>query len=1257
MGDINEQQNEALNDIIKALDGYATADVDVKVQVNDADSTAQFLADKLTAGSNITITEVDTGGVISLRLDVPDSSPAVGTDTYNFYVSAGDTTPGFLEDKLIAGSGVTFTKNDLGGNESITVDVLSSVVASVVEDGYKLKISQTDGVPGFLQQKLIAGSNVNITKSDIGGEEILTIDVPDGVLVAALATADGYNVKVSLSDSTPEFLQSKLVAGSNMSISKVNTGGVETLVLDVAQQDVSLLASNQDDFSDAIQTIRKDLDGYVPDNPTFQENKSYWNDAIKHLVSAADAYGIGATESEHYQQMGSHIQTILKDLDGYNQTISEHYTQHSNAFGTILKDLDGYRDTINEHYTQHSEAIQTMLKDLDGYATDANLDALAQAVIHLRDSADGYQSQLDGHDLQLDAHDAAFADILPVLDGYGATIDSHYRENSETFNTIVKQLDGYESKISAQENYIALGGAINSLRQASDGYQALIGGINSTESEHYTQMSEHISTIRKAVDGYFIAGAINQDLLPDTDNAYQIGNGTYRWKSLYLHGDNGLHIQYPGEYTGSVRLKSIINNITGTAVAMMCGHPNQQTLVLITAAGIPWKVDLTNNNVATLGVSEFPSGIKSLWMDSAGWVYYIIGSSSKSTYTNDTLYKLAPPYTSRTLVYTLPALATNFSWFEVKMSYDESIIGFSKRQLTSSYTSSDSIIYGERFFNWNSSSRAVGSQIYDSDRSFTQPLGFSSWPSAEWAINHDGTAYYREQTWNDPDIEAVTLPGGSASTIFTDPSPSYDAWGSAYYTLVTDPDDRLYAWVASSSNFSRLDTGTEIAIITDMYVINETCTAIIGPPQSEADVPAISDIIPTIFYSGDSGNPLNVYKFGFRAVYENREYYLNINKQTDSLELFNTYYPNITRKILSIKELDGYIGINNSEPNEALTVSGVISLAGISKTPDDTDGYGKIYVRSADNHLYYKGSDGVAIDLTSFAATTESEHYTQLGNAISTIIKDLDGYAQNQTVTQHYNQLSSTINTIVKDLDGYASKITEAEHYTQHNSAISTILKDLDGYAVDSGVSENFTAISQAIIHLRDSADGYQSQLNGLDSQVDAHDAAFADILPVLDGYGTTIDEHYQQHLDAIQTILKDLDGYAADSTVAEHYVQHSDAIQTILKDLDGYVITSEGADGYLTFFTGANSIAGDNDLRFNREENRVYASKIQVVNEFRVPSGGSSGYVLTSDNSGIGTWQPAAAGGSTDFNKIVIDDDTGTVVVDEGSGNVVSSD
>jgi len=115
--------------------------------------------------------------------------------------------------------------------------------------------------------------------------------------------------------------------------------------------------------------------------------------------------------------------------------------------------------------------------------------------------------------------------------------------------------------------------------------------------------------------------------------------------------------------------------------------------------------------------------------------------------------------------------------------------------------------------------------------------------------------------------------------------------------------------------------------------------------------------------------------------------------------------------------------------------------------------------------------------------------------------------------------------------------------------------------------------------HLITAADGYLSN---------------ADIT----GLSQTVDEHYTQHSAAIQTILSDLDGYALDSnltglnnTVQEHYNQQGQINQDIIKDLDGYATVSpsgSAADGYVAFFTGTNAIAGDNDLFWDRPNNRL---------------------------------------------------------------------
>lgn len=303
--------------------------------------------------------------------------------------------------------------------------------------------------------------------------------------------------------------------------------------------------------------------------------------------------------------------------------------------------------------------------------------------------------------------------------------------------------------------------------------------------------------------------------------------------------------------------------------------------------------------------------------------------------------------------------------------------------------------------------------------------------------------------------------------------------------------------------------------------------------------------------------------------------------------------------------------------------------------------------------------------------TTETQHYKQLSNAITTIRKDADGYqtqitGYNTTETQHYKQLSNAITTIKKDLDGYsstsgvpeitfqqnkkfwndaiynlriaadgysgssggiseitfnqtkagytrafqdvrsacdgyASNITVSEHYRQHSQAIKDIISVLDGYAIDTGLSEttfnqNKKFWNDSVYYLNRAADGYASDVTVSEHYRQCSNA-IQTILKSLDGYSSssgdasdiTVSEHYRQHSTAIQTIRKDLDGYASDITVSEHYRQHSGTIQDILKSLDGYGsgtgtgdITGSGADGYVTYWTGEKTISGDGNLYYD---------------------------------------------------------------------------
>jgi hypothetical protein len=57
--------------------------------------------------------------------------PAGASTDVRVKVSASDTTAGYLEDKLIVGPGITLTKNNVGGNENLEVSITPGIL-----DGY-----------------------------------------------------------------------------------------------------------------------------------------------------------------------------------------------------------------------------------------------------------------------------------------------------------------------------------------------------------------------------------------------------------------------------------------------------------------------------------------------------------------------------------------------------------------------------------------------------------------------------------------------------------------------------------------------------------------------------------------------------------------------------------------------------------------------------------------------------------------------------------------------------------------------------------------------------------------------------------------------------------------------------------------------------------------------------------------------------------------------------------------------------------------
>jgi hypothetical protein len=169
-----------------------------KVKVRVDDSADGYLHEKLLTGSGLSFAIANPGGYETLTID------AYGVAK----ISATDTTLGYVENKLVAGANITLTKLNTGFNESLEISSESS--------GGKVKVRVDDSADGYLHEKLLTGLGLSFAIANPGGDETLTIDA--------------YGVaKISSADTTLGYMEDKLVAGANITLTKLNTGFNESL--------------------------------------------------------------------------------------------------------------------------------------------------------------------------------------------------------------------------------------------------------------------------------------------------------------------------------------------------------------------------------------------------------------------------------------------------------------------------------------------------------------------------------------------------------------------------------------------------------------------------------------------------------------------------------------------------------------------------------------------------------------------------------------------------------------------------------------------------------------------------------------------------------------------------------------------------------------------------------------------------------------------------------------------------------------------
>jgi len=184
----------------------------------------------------------------SLSFQGQELTPGAATDE-KAKISANDTTAGYLNGKLVAGSGIVLTENNNGGNETLTIS------ANAVDLDVKVSVSANDTTAGYLNGKLVAGTGIVFTENNNGGDETLTLtlgshthaasDITSGIIATArLATGTANSTAYLRGDQTWQTLANAAVTSFNGQTGAVTAGVEQTYTTACLDAENSNLTTN-----------------------------------------------------------------------------------------------------------------------------------------------------------------------------------------------------------------------------------------------------------------------------------------------------------------------------------------------------------------------------------------------------------------------------------------------------------------------------------------------------------------------------------------------------------------------------------------------------------------------------------------------------------------------------------------------------------------------------------------------------------------------------------------------------------------------------------------------------------------------------------------------------------------------------------------------------------------------------------------------------------------------------------------------------
>lgn len=229
---------EAIQAIAEAICELQDGGADKFVKISSGDTTSDYLVAKVKkkTGSVLSITKKNTGlnEFLEFDVDVPSILSQVPTPVDKYVkITSADTTPNYLQSKLVESTYIKIVKQNAAANENLILNLdYSALVAAlnIVPDNFKFKIDSTDTTPDFFTAKILPdnASGIIFTKTNNGANEHITIGINISTLYTLLNLA---NINAILAISSP---------GSTINIAQSGTAG-HTVQLDAR---ISSIGSN-----------------------------------------------------------------------------------------------------------------------------------------------------------------------------------------------------------------------------------------------------------------------------------------------------------------------------------------------------------------------------------------------------------------------------------------------------------------------------------------------------------------------------------------------------------------------------------------------------------------------------------------------------------------------------------------------------------------------------------------------------------------------------------------------------------------------------------------------------------------------------------------------------------------------------------------------------------------------------------------------------------------------------------------------------